>query len=70
MYNSRQYIPNPDSVNTYQIEEKFFTLFPNTYDIGAYLRLLYIKPHQIIIINLKEGIYSWNENYVPLNSLQ
>ena len=54
----------PDSVNAYQIEEKFFTLSPNTYDIGAYLKLLYIKPHQIININLKEGNYTWNENYV------
>ena len=54
----------PDSAKVYQIEEKFFTLSPNTYDIGEYLKLLEIKPHQIININLKEGNYTWNENYV------
>ena len=54
----------PDSVKEYKIEEKSFTLSPNTYDIGEYLRLLDIKPHQIINIKLKEGNYTWNENYV------
>ena len=54
----------PDSVKVYQIEEKSFTLSPNTYDIGEYLKLLQIKPHQIINIKLKEGNYTWNERYV------
>ena len=54
----------PDSVTIYQVEEKSFTLSPNTYDVGTYLKLLNIKPFQKINIKLKEGNYVWNENYV------
>ena len=54
----------PDSVKVYQVEEKSYTLSPNTYDIGTYLNLLKITPYQKINITLKEGNYTWNENYV------
>lgn len=53
----------PDSVKVYQVEEKSYTLSPNTYDIGTYLNLLKITPYQKINITLKEGNYTWNENY-------
>ena len=63
MANNPQTEIKPDSVKVYQAEEKSFTLSPNTYDIGEYLKLLKIQPHQKINITLKEGNYSWNENY-------
>jgi len=48
----------PDSVKVYQVEEKSYTLSPNTYDIGTYLNLLKITPYQKINITLKEGNYT------------
>lgn len=64
MSNAHDLVIQPDSVTTYQVERKSFTLSPNSYDIGTYLKLLNIKPYQTIDIKLKEGNYSWNENYV------
>ena len=64
MANVPEQVLQPDSVTIYQIEEKSFTLSPNTYDIGTYLKLLNIKPFQKIKIKLLEGNYVWNENYV------
>ena len=64
MANAQEQLIQPDSITVYQFEEKSFTLSPNTYDIGTYLKLLNIKPFQKINIKLKEGNYVWNENYV------
>ena len=64
MSNAPEPVIQPDSVTIYQVEEKSFTLSPNTYDVGTYLKLLNIKPFQKINIKLKEGNYVWNENYV------
>ena len=63
MANTPQTEIKPDSITVYQVEERSYTLSPNTHDVGAYLKLLNIKPHQKINITLKEGNYSWNENY-------
>ena len=64
MANAQEQLIQPDSITVYKFEEKSFTLSPNTYDIGTYLKLLNIKPFQKINIKLKEGNYVWNENYV------
>ena len=64
MANAQEQLIQPDSITVYQFEEKSFTLSPNTYDIGTYLKLLNIKPFQKINIKLREGNYVWNENYV------
>ena len=64
MSNAPEPVIQPDSVTIYQVEEKSFTLSPDTYDVGTYLKLLNIKPFQKINIKLKEGNYVWNENYV------
>ena len=54
---------------TYQPEEKWYELHPNTHDIGEYLDLLDIKPYQTINITLKEGNFVWNKNYkMPVNA--
>ena len=52
------------STTIYQVEEKWYVLESNTYDIGKYLHLLKIKPFQKINITLKEGNYSCDENYI------
>ena len=64
MANVPKQVLQPNSTTIYQFEEKSFTLSPNTYDIGTYLKLLNIKPFQKINIKLLEGNYVWNENYV------
>ena len=64
MANVPEQVLQPNSTTIYQFEEKSFTLSPNTYDIGTYLKLLNIKPFQKINIKLREGNYVWNENYV------
>lgn len=62
--NSNNLEIQPVSTTIYQVEEKCYVLEPNTYDIGKYLNLLKIKPFQKINITLKEGNYSWDENYI------
>ena len=60
----------PVSVIKYQPEEKTYVLEPNKYDIGKYLNLLKVKPYQTITITLKEGNYSWDENfYMPEHTI-
>ena len=51
-------------------EVKSYVLEPNTYDIGKYLNLLKIRPYQEINIQLKEGNYTWDENYICFKILK
>lgn len=59
----------PVSEIKYQPEEKTYELKPNTYDIGEFLNLLKILPHQTIIIRFKEGNYNWDVKFImPKNT--
>ena len=62
-------IANEAQTKTYTIEEKFYTLSTNFYDIGEYLEKLKIKPYQTISVTIKGGSYRWEKPYtMPHNS--
>ena len=48
----------------FKAEEFNYELSQNNTDIGKILKELNIKPYQRINIELKKGIYEWNEYYV------
>ena len=48
----------------FKAEEFNYELSQNNTDIGKILKELNIKPYQRINIELKKGIYQWNEYYV------
>jgi hypothetical protein len=62
-------VPNSSQTKTYSIEEKYYTLSTNFYDIGDYLEKLKITRYQTIHINIKAGSYKWDKAFtMPYNS--
>lgn len=62
-------VPNSSQTKTYTIEEKYYTLSTNFYDIGDYLEKLKITPYQTTCITLKGGSYKWDKPFtMPSNS--
>ena len=62
-------VPNSSQTKTYSIEEKYYTLSTNFYDIGDYLEKLKMTRYQTIYINIKGGSYKWDKAFtMPYNS--
>lgn len=62
-------VPETSKSKTYTVEEKYYTLSTNFYDIGEYLGKLNIKQYQNIFVTIKGGSYRWEKPYImPFNS--
>ena len=55
--------PDTTKTTTHTVEDKYYTLSTNFYDIGDYLEKLKIQQHQNIFVTIKGGSYKWEKPY-------